>query len=259
MILRRTLLTRQRPYLPGRFYSGFTLVEVTVALAVLGVIAAAAAAAYLGLFSASRTELIEDSSLVSISGAIVAFAKSHHRLPCPDTSGSGVESLVSGVCPVGSKVGWFPYLSAGLTPPAARVRAIYGVYRAVGADLARAQEHGGDPIGAATYADGADLVRALQFAASQPPTNAQIYLTGDGATSGAENCANNVVSNPAFVVLAPGEDRDGDGKAVDGIHSTLPGAGRCFAAPNRAGDTNFDDRTLAVGFYTLMVELNNEL
>ena len=240
-----------------RHDSGFTLVEVAVTLAVLGVIAAAAA--YLGLFSASRTKLIADTSLVSMSGAVIAFAKSHHRLPCPDAGGSGVEGLVSGVCPDGLDVGWFPYLSVGLTPPAPRVRAIYGVYRAAGSDLARAEEHGGDPVGAATYADGADLVRALQFAASQPLTNAQIYITGNGATSGPENCTGNQVSNPAYVLLAPGEDRDGDGKTVDGIHSTLPGTGLCFAAPNRAVDTNFDDRTLAVSFYTLMVKLNNEL
>ena len=258
MILRRAPLIRRQPGSFWRNHSGFTLVEVAVTLAVLGVIAAAAAAAYLGLFSASRTKLIADASLASMSGAVIAFAKSHHRLPCPEVDGSGVEGLVSGVCPAGREVGWFPYLSVGLTPPAPQVRAIYGVYRATGADLALAEEHGGDLVGAATYADGADLVRALQYAASQPLTNVQIYLTGNDATSGPEDCASNVVSNPAFVLLAPGEDRNGDGKAVDGIHSTLPGTGHCFAAPNRAVDTNFDDRTLAVSFYTLMVKLNNE-
>lgn len=239
--------------------SGFTLVEVTVALAVLGIIAAAAAAAYLGLFSASRNKINADASLASLAGAVVAFAQSHHRLPCPDVDGSGNESLVAGVCPTNRDVGWFPYLSAGLTSPAPFARAIYGVYRAAGADLARAEEHGGDPVGSASYADGADLIHALRFAAAQVPSNTQIYLTGDNATSGAENCGGNVVSNPAFVVLVPGEDRNGNGTPVDGIHGTLPASGHCFAAPTRASDTYFDDRTLAVSFYTLMAKLNNEL
>lgn len=242
----------------GRHNSGFSLVEVSIALAVLGVIAAAAAAAYLGLFSAGRTKLNSDASLATISGAVVAFAKSRHRLPCPDTDGSGNEGVCS-AGPGGPEVGWFPYLSVGLALPAPDARAVYGVYRVAGADLARAEEHGGDPVGAATYADGADLVRALQTAALTAPSSGHIYLTGDGATGGAENCGSNVVSNPAFVVIAPGEDRDGDGKRVDGIHSTLPGSGRCFAAPARAVDTNFDDRTFAISFYELMAKLNNEL
>ncbi|MBZ0105723.1 MAG: type II secretion system GspH family protein [Sulfuricella denitrificans] len=251
-------LSRWQPFLTRRPCFGFTLVEVTLALAVLGIIAAAAAAAYLGLFSASRNKLNADASLATIAGAVVAFAKSHHRLPCPDTDGSGNEGVCS-VGPAGPDVGWFPYLSAGLTAPAPLARAIYGVYRAAGADLARAEEQSGDPVGSASYADGADLMRALRFAASQVPSNTQIYLTGDNARGGAENCGGNVVSNPAFVVLAPGEDRDGNGNPADGIHSTLPASGHCFAAPTRAVDTYFDDRTLAVSFYTLMAKLNNEL
>jgi hypothetical protein len=229
-----------------------------LALAVLGVIAAAAASAYLGLFSAGRSKLNSDASLATLSGAVVAFAKSHHRLPCPDTVGSGNEGTCS-AGPAGPDVGWFPYQSVGLASPAPQERAVYGVFRVAGADLARAEEKWTDLPGAATYADGADLVRALQFAALTAFASTRIYLTGDGVTAGAENCGSNVVSNPAFVLVAPGEDRDGDGKTVDGIHSTLPGSGRCFAAPARAVDTNFDDRTFAISFYDLMAKLNNEL
>lgn len=248
----------------GRQYAGFTLVEVAVTLAVLGIIASAAAAAYLGLFSASRTKLVSDASLISMSGAVIAFAKSHNRLPCPDYLGNGNEGLSNGVCPAFSasnQVGWFPYLSVGLASPAPRLRAIYGVYRTAAVDLANAQEHGGDAAGSATYADGADLLHALQIALSQGVSNTEIYLTGDGATS-VESCGSNVVANPAFVVLTPGEDQDGDGSALDGIDSgfkAFPSADLCFPSPGRADDSNFDDRTLAVSFNTLMAKLNNVL
>lgn len=237
---------------------GFSLVEVTLVLAVLGVIAAAAASAYLAMFSAGRTQLAGESSLASLSGAVIAFAKSHHRLPCPDTVGVGNE----GACaagPAGPAVGWFPYLAVGLASPAPQARAVYGVYRVAGADLARAEEQGGDVVGAASYADAADLIWAFKSAAARPTTSNQVYLTGDGGASGAEDCGGNVVSNPAFVLVAPGEDRDGDGNAVDGIHATLPVSGRCFASLTRAGDTNFDDRTFAISIYDLMAKLNNEL
>lgn len=250
---------RRQSFLSGRAGFGFTLLEVAVALAVLGLIASAAASAYLGLFSANRSNLNGEASLSSLSGAVLAFAKSRHRLPCPDADGSGRESLVNGVCPADLSVGWFPYLSAGLSSPAPLTRSIYGVYRATGADLARTEEHSGDAVGAASYADLADLIRALRQAASQATAATRIYLTGDGAASGLENCTTHVASNPAFVLLATGEDRDGDGKATDGIHATLPGNGRCFAAPTRGADSTFDDRTLAVSFYELMAKLNNDL
>jgi prepilin-type N-terminal cleavage/methylation domain-containing protein len=242
----------------NRDKAGFTLVEVSLVLVVLGIIAAAAASAYLGLFSASRTKLNSDSSLALLSGAVVAFAKTHNRLPCPDNAGNGSEGTCSSG-PIGPTVGWFPYLSVGLPAPNPRERAIYGVYRATGTDLALAEEHGGDAAGSATYADGADFLRALQAAAGKATTSNQIYITGDGAATGTESCAGNIRSNPAYVIVATGEDRDGDGKMVDGIHNTLPGSGHCFASPTRAADTNFDDRTLAVSFYALMAKLNNQL
>ena len=242
--------------------AGFTLVEVAVALAILAVIATTAAATYHSFFNASRTRMASDASLISMSAAVIAFAKSHNRLPCPDFSGTGNEGLVAGVCPpisANNQVGWFPYVSVGLSEPAPMVRAVYGVYRTATVDLANAQEHGGDPIGAPTYADGADLLQALRIASTQAASGADIYLTGDGVTS-AENCAGNVRSNPAYVILAPGEDMDGDGSALDGIDhgfETIPTTDLCFPAPNRAVDSTFDDRTLAVGFNALMANLIN--
>lgn len=219
---------------------GFTLVELAVSLAVIGLITSAAAATYMGL-SRNGGKLGADARLVSLSESVIAFARARHRLPCPDSAGTGYETLVSGACPAGADVGWLPYLSIGLSQPATQERAIYGVYRnPPNADLAA----------------NADLA-SLGFAATQAAVNTHVYVTGDGSTvNGIENCFSNVASNPAFVILAPGEDRSGDGQRVDGIHSTLPASGRCFAAPSRGIDTNFDDRTIAVSSYAMMAKLN---
>jgi prepilin-type N-terminal cleavage/methylation domain-containing protein len=245
--------------------NGYTLVEIAVSLAILGLLAAASTAAYVGTFTGNRTKLTSDASLATLSEAVIAFAKTYHRLPCPDLTGTGSEGLVAGVCPPAAEVGWFPYLSMGLTQPAPIARALYGVYRApnanvaLDADLATATEHGGDSAGSPTYADGADFMQALQIAASLAATSGHVYVTGDGSTSGAEICATNIAANPAFVILAPGEDRNGNGLTVDGVNSgllPLPTTSRCFSSPTRALDTGFDDRSIAIGFYAMMAKLN---
>jgi len=224
---------------------GFTMIEMAVSLVVIGLMVSASAA-YLGLFE-SGNQLETDAQLVSLSESVMLFAGTRSRLPCPDTAGNGYEALVAGACPAGTQVGWVPYLSMGLSQPPARQRAIYGVHRDPAADLA---------VSTAPATVQTAAIRARQFV----PNIAFVYVTGDGTTAqGAQNCATNAVSNPAFVLLAPREDRDGDGLEVDGIHSTLPANGRCFAAPTRAVDTQFDDRTLAISSNALMARLTNKL
>jgi prepilin-type N-terminal cleavage/methylation domain-containing protein len=221
-------------------HAGFTLVEMAVALIVVGVMAAAASS-YSGAFKAAG-KTGADALLASESESIIEFARTRGRLPCPDVAGTGYESLVANVCPAGVDVGWMPYVSMGLSLPSASARSIYGVYRnvAAGADLAATAS-----------------LNSLAAATRQVASNAFVYVTGDGTTAnGTESCAGNVRTNAAFVVLTRGEDRSGDGALVDGIHSTLPAVGRCFAAPSRAFDFNFDDRTYAVSAFALMAKLN---
>ena len=236
MISPATGLPRATTYGNRSLSRGFSLVELAVSLAVIGLITSAAAATYMGI-SRNGGKLGADARLASLSESVIAFARAHHRLPCPDSAGTGYEALA---CPAGTDVGWFPYLSIGLSQPATQERAIYGVYRNAVADLAA----NADPA-------------SLGLAATQTTANTYVYVTGDGTTAnGIENCSSNVASNPAFVILAPGEDRSGDGQRVDGIHSALPASGRCFAAPSRGIDTNFDDRTIAVSSYAMMAKLN---
>ena len=225
------------------------MIEMAVALVVIGLLVSASGA-YLGVFGSSH-KFGADARLVSLSESVVAFAGARNRLPCPDTAGTGYEAGTP--CPANIQVGWLPYLSMGLSQPPAPERAIYGVYRnpAVAADLAVVT----GPVLPAT--EPVRLLTKLNVAAAQGASSSFVYLTGDGtAANGAENCAGNNAGNPAFVILAPGEDRSLDGQRVDGINSTPPAAGLCFSAPARAGDTNFDDRTLAVSFYAVLARLN---
>lgn len=218
---------------------GFSLLELIIVLVVVGVLASVSSVLYLGLLSKDGGVQVTDAKLKSLSGSVIAFVKTHHRLPCPDNTGSGYEALNAGICSNGIQVGWLPYVSMGLSPPADSERAIYGVYRTATADLAVST-----------------TVNILTAAASAVTSSNVIYMTGDGSTTnGTEDCINTVASNPAYIILAPGEDRDGNGSNVDGVNQGLP-SGRCFSAPSRGVDNIFDDRTISVSLYALLAELN---
>ncbi len=247
---------------PGRHVAsarGFTVTEMALTVAVIGLMAATGAAAYARLADRANQRISVQASATVLTEAAIAFAASHFRLPCPSMDNSGHEGT-GGVCAAGDQVGMFPYLAVGLPLPAPGSRALYGVYRHATADLAAAREFTGDPAGSPGHAARSDFLHALRTAAAQAmlvPSDAQPYLTGDGAANGAENCSNGARSNPAFVVTLPGADRDGDGRGFDGIHQLLPGTGRCFSAPTRAADSGFDDTTEALGFYALLARLNH--
>lgn len=213
--------------------------ELSIALVIIGLIVSVSASSYVSA-AKSGSNANADVRLAALSASVLAFVQARHRLPCPDSAGNGYEGLVNDACPAGLDVGWLPYLSLDLPQPASIERAIYGVYRNPKADLALA----------------ADL-STLTAASTQAISASYVYLTGDGtSTNGPEDCTGNVSSNPAFVILAPGEDRDGDGNRVDGINQTLPASGHCFSAPSRKVETNFDDRTIAVNLYAVMAKLN---
>jgi type II secretory pathway pseudopilin PulG len=241
MSFTKNLKLRKQLPIPIKKYIGFTLVELAIILVIIGIMATASAVVYLGVLRNAGGKQAVDAQLANLSGSVVAFVKKNNRLPCPDTNGNGFEGVVAGVCPAGVDRGWLPYISLGLSQPTNEARAIYGVYRnSPLADLA-------------VFVD----IPTLTNASNSSVSSSFVYFTGDGTvTNGAENCASNVQANPAFIILAAGESRDGAGDATDGVNTGLPGVGRCFSAPARGVDTNFDDRTIAVSFYALMAELN---
>jgi type II secretory pathway pseudopilin PulG len=223
--------------------AGYTLVEIAIVVTVIGLIAAVSIGTYSGALG-NREVKTASSFAENISGAILAFARSNHRLPCPDTDGDGREGDAAGACPAGREVGYIPYETIGLNNPPTVERGIYGVYRnsAISADL----------VVPAASLSRANFQRAIVAGSVPAASPAHVFITGNNASTGAENCAAQQVFHPAFVVVVPGSDRDGNGNNLDGIHVGLPGAGLCIASPDRVPSTVFDDRVVSTGFTTLL-------
>jgi len=225
--------------------SGFTLLEMSVSVTVIGLLAAIASTAYSGMADVrarSRAHAEADTAR----HAIRTFMLQHKRLPCPDPSSGGDGAREpAGACPGGLQVGWLPYESIGLARPEPARRMRYAVSRGTGADLVV-------PTGSA--ADGVDidgigrLQDALIAAAQAPAGTARPFVTGKGTAADAESCAH-VVANPAFAIIAPVADRDDAGGShprFDGINQAMADSDAlCIAAPGRAMDAGYDDVVVA--------------
>ncbi|MDP5238572.1 prepilin-type N-terminal cleavage/methylation domain-containing protein [Uliginosibacterium sp. 31-16] len=228
---------------------GFSLVEVVVVLMILGLLTWLVSGTYGGAAGAGDREMAKARGK-TVQEAIRAFALNNGRLPCPDPAGSGWE----GDCAAGMQMGWAPYRSLGLEQPADRDRFAYGVYRnaAANADLAVRTERTGDAVGDMHYQDIRDLMVGVQLAQAQVVSNGFLYMTGDGAALGAVDCAANLVAHPAFVLIAPLEDRDGDGSRFDGVQAGLPATGLCVQSAATAASSAQDDVVLSEGLSSLM-------
>ena len=226
-----------------RSTAGYTLVEIAIVVTVIGLIAALSIGTYSGALG-NRDVKTASAYGENITGAILAFARLNNRLPCPDTDGDGREGDAAGACPAGREVGFIPYETVGLSNPPTVERGVYGVYRnaAITADLV---------VPSATLTR-SNFKRAIVAGSIPAVTAAHVFITGNNASTGAENCAATRVFHPAFVVVIPGADRDGNGNNLDGIHAGLPGTGLCIASSDRVPNTVFDDRVTSTGFTTLL-------
>lgn len=226
---------------------GFTLVETAAVLLIIGLIAAISMGAFSSAFG-SRNARTADAIGKDIDGALLTYARKHHHLPCPDFNGNSREGDAGGNCAAGAQLGYLPYESLELEPPASAARAIYGVYRnaAANADLVQ-------PLASGTPAK-VDFQRALVAAASVSGVDADhVFVTGDGAATGAIDCAGNRVLHPAYAVVVPGADLDGNGSNLDGVDAGQPASGsHCLASPNAKPRADFDDHVALTGFSTLL-------
>jgi prepilin-type N-terminal cleavage/methylation domain-containing protein len=231
-----------------RAASGFTLLEMAVVVAIIGLLGLLVSSAFAGLGDRrSREQALAETEAAR--QALRGFMLAHKRLPCPDSTRSGFEDEP---CAAAETMGWLPYQTLGLPPPTDRSRMIYGVYRG-GSDADLVRPTGGAAAGV-DFEDNGSLVRTLtKVAQPAAPRTDEPYLTGDGsARYGAESCGN-AVTNPAFLLVAPVTDKDGNGSPFDGVNPVTPGSGtRCIASDARAPDATYDDVVAAEGAQALL-------
>lgn len=251
-----------------RRQSGYSLVEMGVALAVLGLLVSAAVAYWAHSTRHVVTQAARDASL-DARAALIAFAQARYRLPCPDSDGDGMEDGTAGVCPAGIQVGGFPWKTVGVFNPAIRGMR-YGVYRLANAsdhrldtdltsDMDRfpplvAQVTRENPLAADETLLGnnnlLDACRALDLGsrAGRVVNAAQlsVSITGDVASR----------RNVAYVLAAGGLlDADGDGQLLDGANASASNINPAFELPTRAASEAYDDTVMAGTFEDLMAEL----
>jgi len=235
---------RLHPRLRLRSMAGFSLVEIAIVVTVIGLIAAISIGTYAGALG-NRDVKTASANAENVTGAILAYARLYNHLPCPDTDGDGREGNAAGTCPAGQETGYVPYESIGLGTPPTIDRGIYVVYRNSAASADLVAPVAGTPTRS-------NFLRAIVAGSNTAVAATHVFVTGNNASTGAENCTTNRVFHPAFAVVAPGKDRDGNGNNLDGIHVGLPGTGLCIASPDRVPNTVFDDRVASTGFTTLL-------
>ena len=247
-LVRRTLSARSLRLPARRCNAGFSLIELAIVLAALALVSWSVSSAY------DNTGPLRDRAIAAQTGEALreqvrAFALRNARLPCPDIAGLGAEDAdANGVCTNANASGWFPYQAVGLDLPAPKMRASYAVHRApaADADLAVRTERTGDAPSSPSYRDVRDLIVGLRNAAGQPSAAGDVRVTGDAQASGDIDCQNNIRSMPAFFLVLPLSDRDGDGNRFDSVHSVpAPVLPLCAYAPGTPLTATYDDVVIA--------------
>ena len=225
------------PVRPRRVARGFSLVELTVVLVVLGLVSILLVR-FLSTANEERREVAGRDLLTRADDALLAFAMANGRLPCPAAAGSGTEDCTLG------QVGRLPYVTLGL--PDANARLVrYGVMRRPGArkedaDLAVAIDRF-DPMqviagGTATelplgVVNGIDLCWAVRTAQQAPADVAYVHVTRPDATS-------SIADNVAYALALPREGA---------FTSHQAGSTPAFDSPRRPRSATYRDRVVAVG------------
>jgi len=172
---------------------GFSLVELAVALTIAAVLAATG---FKWMEHLQRQAEIghAEAAAGAARTALLSFAAGHHRLPCPDVTGDGVESACDAASLAPAVTGWLPVVTLGMADKTSRGdlprRTRYAVLRTGEIDLAR-------PAQAADLDQRQSFVEALRIAAGKPPDPdaPQVVARGDACAQASLNVA--------FAVLVP--------------------------------------------------------
>ncbi len=198
---------------------GSLMVELALTLVVLGVLATISSA----LFSRAERDRQGQSAAAIVQAArqaVLDFALTQGRLPCPDLSGAGTEGDASGHCPAGIAFARLPVHTLGLgeqvSSGALMLR--YGIARpSPDADLSILATGSGSGSAPASPAH-ALLARAERAVTALGTAHGQPYIPAADAAGRAVDCAT-PAARPAFVI-SMGEPAD-------------VGASTCFPVPPR--------------------------
>lgn len=218
-----------------KLQTGFSLLEMAMGLAILGFLFAMLPAGLSVLGKVQNASPALDRLETAISSA-VGFVVQHDRLPCPDTTGDGLENCG------GARSGRYPYRSVGLAAPLVNERGFafqYAVYRDPAANLAALQGSFSPALlgGGASPGNALDFCQGLRLGLSAGLRNNEPVAGG---------------INPAFLFADPGQqDADRDGRPFDGNNAR----GLAFESAARQQDENYDDRVTTVSFAELAARL----
>ncbi len=244
---------------------GFSLVEIAIALVILGMLSLAFVAYWRSAAQHTRTQADRD-ILIASQKSLVGFAHANYRLPCPAVDQAGLEN-----CAGATETGWLPWKTLGIADALAS-NLKYGLHRTPNAalpfldqDLGVARDRlvppftvGSPPILPAAPILGGllgntnliDLCYALNLASGTPAAASRLaVLSGRGGTTARRGMA--------FVVVAPGLlDADGDGDVFDGRNASASSTDPTYEAAERPQDASYDDRVAAMDVDTLFAELD---
>lgn len=222
---------------------GLSFIELAIVLLVVALLSLSVSSAFISTNEAqSRREALDHAKQVQAS--IRSYALRNGRLPCPALDGGGYENRVGQACANDFRLGYVPYVALGLQVPTQALLARYAVYRAsnadalVDADLANALERTGDSSGDPRFADSTDLMAALLRINASSPALINPYLTGDGDSVGALDCANIRITSVAYWLILPMTDANNDGERLDGPNTP---SGLCASYPSTKTAAQFDD------------------
>lgn len=216
---------------------GYTLVEIATVLTILGALALTVSPA-LESMQQARLHNGAQAHAETARQALRAYLLRNKRLPCPDSSAFGDRGRSTEPCD--AMAGWLPYETLGLETPERNRRIRYGVHRAT-VDLVAPSAFSVDDADLEGRSAMAVLLTAL---AGQAPTSAAPYYA-PGQYKRGDACAGPDISNPAFVLVAPGANLDGDSGPAPGFDGPnrgfATGTDLCVAPASRPTDHQYDD------------------
>ena len=230
---------------------GFSLIELAVVLVVIGASGMVFWQFLPRLKSLPVIAKLTAPTLSRAEYALNGFILANSRLPCPDTTGAGVEDCGMGAGVAPPSVGWLPHRTLGISL-SERVR--YGVYRApavapasllTDGDLAVLQDRHTPllpPGFNSTQSNGLDFCAALRNLAATPGTALSTSVSLNGLQT---------MPIAYGLAVAGATDADGDGAQFDGLNVT---AGQ-FAASGTAHSSTYDDQSTTVGITELFTRL----